>query len=69
MTTVQRDPFARTELRRETVTNNGHPQHCQWCGQQRARLYRYGTETDGGRFLGWATGLFCNLGCFKAYHE
>ncbi len=68
---VKRDPFARTELKRQCIIPT--PQftdlhRCKWCGQQPYRLYQYGTESDGGTFYGWAEGMFCNLECFEAYH-
>ncbi len=58
------DAFARTETRRETAGSG----KCDWCGQDRPTLYRYGTASDGGRFLGFAKGRFCNVQDFRAYH-
>lgn len=61
---ISRDPFARTELHREIVRTPGR---CAWCGQPRPRLFRYRTETDGGRRFDH-TGLFCSKACHDDYH-
>ncbi len=63
---VGRDPYARTELHRETVHTN---ESCSWCGQRRGtlRLFQYRVVTDGGRtFI--INGLFCSISCKRAYH-
>jgi len=70
MHTLSRDPFARTELRRETVPAPAYC--CDWCGNFRGktaatnRLFRYTTETDGGRKM-QHRGLFCSADCFRSY--
>jgi hypothetical protein len=71
---MRRDSFARTELRRECVPNDGQSQTlgnqvCTWCGSRPKRLYRYGVESDGGRFYGFTKGAFCNIGCHDSYHS
>jgi len=67
MTIISRDPYARTELHRETVyTNEG----CSWCGGRRRntlRLFQYRVVTDGGR-VNVLKGLFCSIECKCAYH-
>lgn len=71
MTMISRDPFARTEVhRRLEVGHNG----CDWCGAQRTHkgattwnLFRYYTETDGGRRHDHK-GLFCSKSCHDSYH-
>ena len=66
-TIVARDPFARAGLRR-TCEGAGT---CAWCGQERARVYRYQIEDDSGRapVLGQPAPdrVFCNLDCFRSY--
>ena len=66
MTIISRDPFAREELHRETVYTN---ESCSWCGQRRKslKLFQYRVETDGGR-VSIVKGLFCSIGCKRAYH-
>ena len=67
--TLRRDPFARTELKRACVANATRKLECTWCGNTPKRLYKYGTDSDGGRFYGWEKGQFCNVGCRDAYHN
>ena len=62
-----RDPFARSELHRETV--DARNASCSWCGQVRkgGKLYSYRTETDrGSKFV--HPGLFCCKGCHDTYY-
>jgi hypothetical protein len=72
MTYVSRDPFARTELHKERVTVVS--QACGWCGGIRRKkdgtpyLYRYRTETDGGRKFEHRD-LFCCKPCHDDYHS
>jgi hypothetical protein len=72
MTLISRDPFARTELHRELVPAPG--QSCAWCGSFRHnvasthKLFRYSTETDGGR-KHVHRGLFCSKSCHDDYHH
>lgn len=63
---VSRDPFARTELHRETVYAPAST--CAWCGSARnsKKLFRYRTESDGGRVFPHI-GLFCSVGCFRSF--
>jgi hypothetical protein len=70
--TVSRDSFARQETVREHVYVN-HDAGCSECGKRgkllstgKYRLFRYGTETDGGT-LRWANGIFCSITCFRCY--
>lgn len=71
MTYVSRDPFARTELHRELSYNvstaRASGATCDWCGQTKT-LYRYQTESDGGR-VSRHPGRFCSASCFRSYHE
>ena len=68
---VKRDAFARWELHRSTV-KVWHGETCSWCGNARksktggAYLYRYCTETDGGRKTEYPK-LFCSAECFRSY--
>jgi len=69
MTYVSRDPFAREELHREKVkTSKG----CDWCGQTRkgGKLFAYHIEPDGILCRkNPIKGLFCSVGCMRAYHS
>ena len=70
MAYISRDSFAREEIHR-TVSDNHSD--CEWCGRQRIvkgqirGLYRYETQTDGGRTYPHK-GLFCSKSCHDAYH-
>ncbi len=66
-TTVNRDPFARVSLVRETVKT---ADSCDWCGSTRksGKLFAYGTDTDGGRLFKHP-GKFCSKSCHDAYHN
>ena len=70
-----RDPFARTELRRDTVWTEGG---CLWCDQNRKTrsgrgyLWRYTVEQDGSRrrdFIQQRDPLFCCVDCFRSYNS
>ncbi len=78
---ISRDPFARQELHRRSVSCGAQPLDkawkgitCEWCGSIRATkrgtryLYKYSTETDGGRKFDHR-GLFCCKQCHDAYHQ
>ncbi len=64
---VSRDPYARTELHRETVCTN---ESCSWCDQRRPslRLFQYRIRTDGDH-TSIIPGLFCSVGCKRAYYD
>lgn len=64
---LKRDPFARLDHVRVTVKlpNGGA---CDWCGQPRKILYRYGTETDSGK-QAWGKGLFCSKSCHDSHSQ
>jgi hypothetical protein len=63
---IARNPFARQETIR--CTEDTH-QDCSWCGSNRpsGRLFRYGTETDGGT-VHWQDKLFCGVDCMRCYY-
>lgn len=72
---ISRDPFARSELRRERVYDPSQlPPGCAFCGCYRSTpsgrefLYQYRTENDSGRTHD-ISGLFCSVGCLRAYHN
>jgi len=68
-TTISRDPFARTETTRTSVTVQAG-EGCAWCGSLNGRssLFRYTVESDGGR--SWPdTHLFCSIGCRRSYYS
>jgi len=69
---VGRDGFARGALGRAC-----HPAgKCQWCGQQRTRLFSYVWVSDGS-LAGQPSIVcvhqrkhgFCNFQCFESYHS
>ena len=72
MAYISRDPFARTELHRQTVGRylSGEPMLCDWCGSTRkdGKLFVYLTETDGGRSH-THKGHFCSKSCHDSYHS
>lgn len=63
---INRDPFARETLFRETKTV--HSATCAWCGNVRKgnKLFHYWTETDGGRKYPDSE-MYCSLNCRRAY--
>lgn len=67
MALIKRDPFARTELHRATVSPR-EGETCQWCGHLNGhgKLFRYRIESDGGR-TSLDANLFCSLSCRNAY--
>jgi len=68
---VGRDPFARGGFQRQYAGKG----RCDWCGDQRQRLYRYvwvGDDSTRGpsildRHL--LDHAFCNMECFRSYHS
>jgi len=70
MAYINRDPFARQEMHRETVPGRANWANCAWCGGLNAhgKLYRYRIETDGGRV--WPDDkVFCSIGCRRIYYQ
>ena len=69
MLRFRRDPFARTEMIRETIKNKHVISHfvCSWCGNSKLRMYRYGIERDSGK-IGWASGMFCDVNCYSSFY-
>lgn len=66
---VTRDPFARQELHRVSVTTH---QSCDWCGGRRAngKLWEYEIQPDGLSFRHQPIkGRFCSASCFRSYHN
>ena len=75
MRTLSHDGFGRFTIVSERV-NVTQGVTCKFCGQvKRSRnammphLYKYGTVQDDrpGR-VDWQEGLFCSIGCSRAYH-
>ncbi len=66
MTYISRDPFARTELHRETVATH---RCCALCGQKRksGKLFRYHTVYDSNGRSHGSDRLFCSIGCYRSY--
>ena len=69
---INRDPFARTELHRSKVVQHTG---CDWCGSARYwkgnktwLLFKYRTESDGGRSYEHK-GAFCCKSCHDSYHS
>lgn len=77
---INRDPFARQELHRETIHLGSEAPStatCAWCGNVRRNarypgnpptLYQYSAQSDGGR-IGQHKGLFCCKSCHDSYHS
>lgn len=71
---VSRDPFAREELHKESVTKWIDHKSCAWCGNHaktssgKKRLWQFRLETDGGSTFR-IDGLFCSKSCFNIYHN
>lgn len=76
MSYVSRDPFARQETHKARVKGG----ECAWCGQRDPghplafqedrpshRIWRYRTESDGGR-VAEDTRTFCSLSCRRAFY-
>ncbi len=71
MAYISRDPFARTELHRHVERDQSAiTRGCCWCGNlnRAGNLYRYETESDGGRNYGRGN-PFCSISCMRAYCE
>lgn len=68
MAFISRDPFARSELHRESVKPY-FGQTCAWCGNLNARgtLYQYRIESDGGR-TSYIPRFFCSVSCMRSFH-
>jgi hypothetical protein len=76
MAIVSRDPFARTEVHRETV-RVPYERRCDWCGQRRLvhrgqrrvnELFKYRVEYDSGR-LSRIPKLFDSIDCMREYYQ
>lgn len=66
-TSVNRNPFAREELVRQSYS--GHDRReCAWCGQKNRTMYTYEVETDGGRRCGESRQV-CNINCYNAFYR
>ena len=66
---VQRDPFARGEYRRECFTNTTGHTSCKWCGQKPKRLYSYTWVYASFREQAWRSeALFCTFQCYHGYY-
>ena len=63
---LQRDPFARATLMRET--DSATRDTCAFCGQSPAK-YRYGWDSDGNPRAWRASGRhqFCSVGCWRSF--
>lgn len=69
VTTVSRDPFARTELRRYVIEGDLR-RPCRNCGKANARFV-YFTDADGaGRRIPrpYQIGVFCSISCHRDYY-
>jgi len=61
----KRDPFARGSVARQISDRSDH--ECDWCGQERNRLYYYGWSSDDGKEYINEQRAFCNYECFKCF--
>jgi hypothetical protein len=67
---ISRDPFARSELHRDTIDAQG--QTCSWCGQTAKgnKLFVYRTERDGiANQTRTHNGQFCSKSCHDVYRK
>ena len=62
--TVNRNPFARTETERLTLSRPLGNRPCAWCGQPARFQYRF--VTDGGTVGTWSR-TFCGIGCYRSF--
>jgi hypothetical protein len=65
---IRRDPWARIELHRATVSPSWS-ETCAWCGNRNGhgKLFRYRIESDSGRKSEDAK-LFCSVTCRDSYY-
>ena len=61
----KRDPFARGSVARQVSDRPDH--ECDWCGDERQRLYSYGWSPDAGKDYIDTRHAFCNWECYSAY--
>ena len=64
MRQLDRDPFGRQTLERETVPTHERGA-CKWCGQP--AKYRYSWTPDDTRFVIRDSSLFCSVDCYRTY--
>lgn len=76
MTYISRDPFARSELHRETVKCYGLDREpgkgCLWCGwyNRHGNLFRYYIEPDRVNYRrDDIPGFFCGIECMRTYYN
>jgi len=63
---INRDPFARGNVVRETIPQVDRGDCC-WCG--RPAKFTYGWDDDQGpRYSHMDSRQFCSIGCFHSYH-
>lgn len=69
-TLISRDPFARTELHRKSVSAMPGRMLCDWCGNRNARgnLFRYSVQHDAGAEH-MIPGYFCSVGCMRSFNS
>jgi len=64
-TQIERDPFARATLIRETIPKQFRGS-CKWCGQP--AKFRYSWEPDGVHVrVRFMNEEFCSVSCYRAY--
>lgn len=63
--TLQRDPYARADLCRQSE-RGAH--ECRWCGARLTCAYRYAWvgDTQHSARVQWSP-TFCSVGCYRAY--
>ena len=70
VTTVSRDPFARTELRRYVVDGDLR-RPCRQCGRAKARFVYFVERDDRAAKIPrpYQAGVFCGISCFRDYTQ
>lgn len=69
MALINRDPFAREEIHRETIETN---ESCKFCGNTRksGKLFWYYILRDRiNNRRANIGGFFCSISCMRAYHN
>lgn len=70
VTTVSRDPFARTELRRVTLSGD-LVRPCRNCGGKKGRFVYYVARDGSGERVPrpYQAGVFCSIDCYRQYTQ
>jgi len=67
-TNIERDPFARMTLTRETLPKDERGE-CTWCGQPARFTYAWEEDSSARRGMPMQDKPFCSVGCFRTYYS